>query len=345
MRTHLIILLVLVVIGLVRVGDSYGQSSIAREQPFQVRPYAPADADDWEGAGISYAPYRDGQRPGGVVPSKDEMREDLHLLAQHWKVLRVYGAIECSPTICEIIREDRLALQVVVGAWIQAETKQTDEGLVELPEAAARNVLHVNHAIQLANKFPDVVAAISVGNEALVFWSGHGIQAERIIPYLRQVRKETRVPVTVADDHLYWANSKSQKVADELDFLITHIYAMWHGEQLEDAMAFTKEKYATVTKTHPDKLVVIGEAGWATAKADPNSSKRAARIRGVAGEAEQVVFYDAFCEWTRKEQIPTFYFAAFDGNWKGPKDPLDVEKHWGLFRADRTPKPALIRNE
>ncbi len=345
MQTHLTTLFVLILSVFAGTQDSCGQLTAAREQPFQVRPYAPANAGDWQGAGISYAPYRDGQRPGQVSPSREEMREDLHLLAQYWKVLRVYGSIECAPTICEIIREDRLAIKVVVGAWIQAETKQTDEGRVERPEAAARNVLHVNHAIRLANKFPDVVAAISVGNEALVFWSGHGIQVERIIPYIRQVRKETRVPVTVADDHLFWADPKSQQIADELDFLITHIYAMWHGEQLEDAIAFTKEKFAAVTEAHPDKLIVIGEAGWATAKANPDSSKNAARIRGVAGEAEQAIFYDAFRDWTCEAQIPTFYFAAFDGNWKGSQDPLDVEKHWGLFRADRTAKQAMISKE
>jgi exo-beta-1,3-glucanase (GH17 family) len=36
-----------------------------------------------------------------------------------------------------------------------------------------------------------------------------------------------------------------------------------------------------------------------------------------------------------------YYFEAFDENWKGSSDPLEPEKHWGLYRADRTPKLAL----
>ncbi len=328
----------------VGVPDSCGQKNTLREQPFRVRPYVPADAADWKGAGISYGSYRDGQRPGGVQPSADEIREDLHLLAEHWKVLRVYGSLECTPTICKIIREDQLDLKVVVGAWINSEMKNTDDGPLEIPEAVASNSAHVEMAIQLTNQYPEVVAAISIGNEALVSWSGHTISTERIIQYIRKARKETRVPVTVADDFLYWADPKSQPVADELDFLITHIYAMWHREQLEDSLAFTKEKYHSVVMANPDKLVVIGEAGWATVKADPELNERAGRIRGVAGELEQKIFYDAFCKWTDKQRIPTFYFAAFDQKWKGPSDPLDVEKHWGLFRSDRTPKPALLTN-
>ena len=36
-----------------------------------------------------------------------------------------------------------------------------------------------------------------------------------------------------------------------------------------------------------------------------------------------------------------FTFEAFDENWKGGPEPDDAEKHWGFFRADRTPKPAV----
>ena len=34
----------------------------------------------------------------------------------------------------------------------------------------------------------------------------------------------------------------------------------------------------------------------------------------------------------------TFVFEAFDEPWKGSEDPLEPEKHWGLFNVDRTPK-------
>ena len=46
-------------------------------------------------------------------------------------------------------------------------------------------------------------------------------------------------------------------------------------------------------------------------------------------------------EWTEKENILTFYFEAFDENWKGSPEPWEPEKHWGLFRSDRSPKLAV----
>jgi exo-beta-1,3-glucanase (GH17 family) len=37
----------------------------------------------------------------------------------------------------------------------------------------------------------------------------------------------------------------------------------------------------------------------------------------------------------------TFVFEAFDEPWKGSDEPLDPEKHWGLFTVDRKPKLAI----
>jgi exo-beta-1,3-glucanase (GH17 family) len=36
-----------------------------------------------------------------------------------------------------------------------------------------------------------------------------------------------------------------------------------------------------------------------------------------------------------------FVFEAFDEPWKGSDEPLDPEKHWGLFTVDRKPKLAI----
>jgi exo-beta-1,3-glucanase (GH17 family) len=46
-------------------------------------------------------------------------------------------------------------------------------------------------------------------------------------------------------------------------------------------------------------------------------------------------------EWSEAEDIPVFFFEAFDESWKGSQEPLEPEKHWGLFKIDRTPKLAV----
>jgi exo-beta-1,3-glucanase (GH17 family) len=50
-------------------------------------------------------------------------------------------------------------------------------------------------------------------------------------------------------------------------------------------------------------------------------------------------------DWTTKNNILTFFFEAFDEQWKGSSDPMEPEKHWGLFKADRTPKLVFQKKE
>jgi exo-beta-1,3-glucanase (GH17 family) len=46
--------------------------------------------------------------------------------------------------------------------------------------------------------------------------------------------------------------------------------------------------------------------------------------------------------WASENNVTVFFFEAFDEPWKGdPADPQGAEKHWGLFRADRSPKLAM----
>jgi exo-beta-1,3-glucanase (GH17 family) len=55
-------------------------------------------------------------------------------------------------------------------------------------------------------------------------------------------------------------------------------------------------------------------------------------------EENQKIYYEDLMEWSFKNNVLTFFFEAFDEQWKGSPDPLEPEKHWGVFKADRTPK-------
>jgi exo-beta-1,3-glucanase (GH17 family) len=120
---------------------------------------------------------------------------------------------------------------------------------------------------------------------------------------------------------------------------MTHAHPLWNGRQLEDALAWTKGIFAEVQSVHPDHLIVLGETGWATKR--HTEGEQATLMKGKLGEDEQKTFYDAVSAWTDTERVPVFFFEAFDENWKGGDHPDEVEKHWGLYRADRTPKKTM----
>ncbi len=295
---------------------------------------------EWPLMGVSYGPYRDGQAPGGPDPTREELLEDLRILDPHWDMIRLYGSGPVARNIVELIDEHGLGLRVMLGAWITSEERFDEDGnlLGEVEQGIGENREQVDGVIELAQEFPDIVVAINIGNETQIWWSDHRIATERLIAYIREVRAATTQPITTADDFAYWNTPESTGLADELDFIVTHIYAMWHGQQLDDAMAFTGEKLAEVTAAHPSRPVVIGEIGWATSVHD--EGLQAELIKGEAGEAQQLEFARMLFPWVESEGVPIFYFEAFDEKWKGGQHPAEVEKHWGVYRSDRTPKPA-----
>jgi exo-beta-1,3-glucanase (GH17 family) len=312
-----------------------------REEPFVKRPFYPFRGERWIGNAIAYGPFRDGQYPGGPAPSKAELREDLRLMTEHWNLLRLYGSTGPAETILEVIREDGLDMKVMLGVWIDVEERRDAAGAVleQFPEVRAANRREVESAVRLANLYPEIILSVSVGNETQVFWSAHRVPPELLIGYVRRVRAGAKAPVTVADDFNYWNKPESRTVARELDFIVTHIHPLWNGIQLEDALQWTQRTYAEVRDAHPGHTLVLGETGWATGRHDQGEQARL--IKGETGEEQQKLFYETLTEWTKEKRIPTFFFEAFDENWKGGEHPNEVEKHWGLYRADRTPKRAL----
>ena len=183
--------------------------------------------------------------------------------------------------------------------------------------------------IDLATRFSDLVIAVSVGNEALVDWNDHMVPVDKVIGYVRQVKASIEQPVTVADNYVWWARSGAA-LAAEVDFLGVHIYPLWEHKTIDQAMAYSLDNIRQVQEALPGKPLAILEAGWATAGKGFDEQ---------ANEANQERHFRELLDWGRTHNTTVFFFEAFDEPWKGdPNNPLDMEKHWGLFNADRSPK-------
>jgi exo-beta-1,3-glucanase (GH17 family) len=333
--TVFVIVLILVLSGAVAAGQP-----VSREEPFVVRPFSAFADSSRSGNAVCYGPHRDGQRPGGPSPTADELREDLRLMSPHWNLMRIYSSSEFAETMLSEIRRGGIDFDVVLGVWIDVEERRDSSGAVveRDTEAAAANRREVDAAIRLAAVYPDIVTAVCVGNETQIFWSAHRSPLDILIAHVRRVRAGVTVPVTVADDFNYWNKPESRTLADEIDFITMHAHPMWNGLQLENALEWLRNQLTEVQALHAGRYVVLGETGWATSVHDEGEQSRL--IKGRPGEAEQKEFYDSVRNWAETERLTVFFFEAFDENWKGGPHPAEVEKHWGLFRADRSAKAA-----
>ena len=290
------------------------------------------------GNAICYSGYRHGQRPGDrLYPSLDEIREDLLILLKHWRLLRLY---DCSPhaeRVLEVIRRDGLPFQVMLGAYLGAEMNNFgcpwgatyDED--QLEASRRENQAEIGRLIALARQYPEIVFSVAVGNEATVDWTDHFVPVPRMIEYVRRVKHAVSQPVTFCENYVPWQH-KLHDLVPELDFISVHTYPVWEYKHIHEAIDYTRDNVDSVARLYPDKPVVITEAGWAT-----SSNGRGMNAEHASQELQDIYYRDLMA-WSQRAGILTFVFEAFDEPWKGSPDPLEPEKHWGLFTVDRRPK-------
>ncbi|MBV6428961.1 MAG: hypothetical protein KIPDCIKN_03498 [Haliscomenobacter sp.] len=298
---------------------------------FEALHIAPAKA-------ICYSGFREGQRPGGVYPTYDEVKEDLLILQPHWKYLRLYDVDLHGETVLEVIRKENLDFQVMLGAFIEAEMNNFGcpwgGGVYsekQLERNKKQNGKKIRKLIDLANRYPEIIFSLSVGNEACVDWTDHYVSAAQVAGYAQKVQQGASQPVTFCENYVPWLH-KLKPLADVLDFISIHTYPVWEYKHIHEALDYTKANYYAVKEKYPDKPVVITEAGWAT-----SSNGRGIDPEHVS-EENQAIYFQDLMTWADKERILVFFFEAFDETWKGSPEPLEPEKHWGVYKIDRTPK-------
>jgi len=291
---------------------------------------------------ICYSGFREGQHPGGEYPTYAQVKEDLLILQGHWKYLRLYDCDQHTQTVLDVIKAEKLDFKLMLGAYIEAEMNNFNcpwNGGVyseeQLEKNCSSNETKIKKLIALANKYPDIIFSLSVGNEACVEWTDHYVSENKVLEYIKQVKKGAKQPVTFCENYVPWL-FKLKKVAHEADFISIHTYPVWEYKHINEALDYTKENYYSVARKYPDKSVAITEAGWAT-----NSNGRGINP-GHVNEEYQKIYFDKLMDWAEKENIMVFFFEAFDETWKGSPEPLEPEKHWGLFKIDRTPKLCMM---
>lgn len=298
-----------------------------------------------ESLAIAYSGFREGQHPdrgeGAVNPSRAQILEDLEILVENgFRLIRLYDTGENATTTLELIDEHAVPLKVMQGIWLSAELSNhegcpwLDEPIPDavLAENLVANAAEIERGIALAKRFPEIVVAVNVGNEALVEWNDHMVPLEKVIAYVRYVKERITQPVTVADNYEWWIEDGAP-LAAEVDFVGVHTYPVWESKSIDEGLAYTIENIRGVQQALPGAPIAILEAGWATV---------ADEFPDQASERNQARYFAELAHWADEVGMTVFFFSAFDEPWKGdPARLRGAEKHWGLFNVDRTPKQAL----
>lgn len=291
------------------------------------------------GKAICYSGYREGQRPGGEIPSKEQIEEDLLLLVKEgYRYLRMYDPNEHARRVLELIREKELPLLCLIGVdnfpevnnpdcpW--DKTVHTEE---QLEANRNRNDAEVEKLIALVSEFPEAVFAVSVGNENTPDWGARIVPEQRLVRHVRRLKEALHKPVTFCEGAADWLRLK--ELAREVDFLGIHSYPLHYGADIAQALLVNQLDFAKVKETYPDKFVVFTELGWSSKARDEHKRDR-------ANHENQIRYIREIEQWFEQDKIIGFIFEAFNEPWKG-ETPDSCERNWGLFYENRTPKPVL----
>lgn len=291
------------------------------------------------GKAICYSGYREGQDPREQkYPSYEQVKEDLLLLDGQWDYLRLYDSGPHAKLVLDVIVNEGLNFKLMLGADIAAEESNPNcpWGAHFSDERLANNRLandkQISQLIDYAKRYPDIVSAVSIGNEASVEWTDHMVSVERLIEFTKRIKAEVDTPVTFCENYVPWLD-KLKPLVEVIDFISIHTYPIWEYQPIESAIDFTDKNYQDVVAANPGVPIVVTEAGWATCANGQGID------RDNASAEKQEVYCNQLLEWSQEHQVLVFLFEAFDEPWKGSHQHDEPEKHWGIYYVDRTPKP------
>ena len=256
---------------------------------------------------VSYAPFRGTQSPltPPIMIETAQIEQDLARLSRTTDCIRTYAIEFGLDRIAEVAK--RHGMKVIQGIWLSGN-----------PE---KNKVEIDTAVRLAKQYPDTIRALVVGNEVLLRGE---MSAQNLAATIRDVKRQTNLPVTYADVWEFWLRYRD--VYDAVDFVTIHILPYWEDFPISarDSVSHLDDIRKKVAAAFPNKDILIGETGFPSAGrmregALPSPSNQAQVIQGIIA-------------LSKRDNFRVNVIEAFDQPWKRKLEGT-VGGHWGLFDA------------
>ena len=320
------------------------------------------------------------------VPTIEELKDDMKILdAMGIKIIRTYNtqqyahASNLLEAIHQLKNEDpEFEMYVMLGAWIDCEGAWTDT-INHYAEDETNNSAEINAAVEMAQKYPDIVKIIAVGNEAMVHWAtSYFVYPDVILKwvnYLQELKIKGDISkdiwITSSDNFASWGGGDNSYHVDNLteliqavDYISLHTYpfhdshnnpSFWgvpadeenfSDVEKADAAMLRAKNYAIMQyQATADYIAGLGIEKpihiGETGWATVSGSSFGVTGSQAADEYKQKLYYEHMRDWTNNKGMSCFYFEAFDEKWKDKNSVLGSENHFGLINLDGQAKYAL----
>ncbi|MCU0457471.1 MAG: hypothetical protein MUE37_00070 [Bacteroidales bacterium] len=333
---------------------------------------------------ICYGGYRENTRD--IQPTIPQLKDDMKILhAMGIRIVRTYNVhLDEAANLLEAIRQIKnddpaFEMYIMLGAWIDCKNAWTALPDRIRNEESPRNEVEINRAVELTQKYPDIVKVIGVGNEAMVHWAWDYYVEPAIIlkwvNHLQGLKKKGKLPeslwITSSDNYASWGGGGTEyHLADlnelirAVDFVSLHTYPMHETHYHPDFWRVPAEEEGL---TDPEKIeaAMLRSRDYAIAQYESvvnymkglgidkpvhiGETGWATISDGLYGdtgsratdEYKSARYYQLMREWTNKNGISCFWFEAFDEQWKDAANPQGSENHFGLINLQSQAKYAL----
>ncbi|MDD3342404.1 MAG: glycosyltransferase [Sulfurospirillaceae bacterium] len=258
---------------------------------------------------LSYTPFKGFEK---ALKSDEEVADDLETISQISRKVRTYAIADAEKVLSNL---GETKLKVDLGLWLSTN-KDANEAEIE-------------KALELIRMYSPKISSVIVGNEVLL---RDDLKSDELIAIIDRISKRTRIPVTTAEvQHIWLTNTE---LAKHIDFICVHILPYWEKVPIQNALAFTKEKYDAIAALYPKKHILIGEFGWPSS--GYNNEKAEATL------PNQIKAITDFLAMAKSEHWSYNIVEAFDQPWKGVHEG-SVGPYWGLFDIDQMPKFNFVK--
>lgn len=144
--------------------------------------------DEWREPlkSASFAPFYDGQSPlKKVFPTREQIEADLIRLKGTFSGIRTYTSRDGMEAVPELAAQYGFTL--THSAWLGRDKEANNEEIAAL--------------IETANRYPQAVKRVIVGNEVLL---RRDLKPDELIAYIDTVRAAIKQPVSYADVWAFW---------------------------------------------------------------------------------------------------------------------------------------------
>lgn len=183
---------------------------------------------------VAYSPFRSNNRDTETITDA-MVKQDLDLMAAAGiGLIRLFDSSEkVAARTLRLIRANNIDIKVQLGVYPNSY-EYTSASAATLSAIQSSNDAEVARGVALANSYPDIVVAVSVGNETQVTWSFVTVSSRKLSAYIKTVRDQVVQPVTTDDNYAvmagqlphHAAENQISEVLAQLDFVSIHTYPM-----------------------------------------------------------------------------------------------------------------------